>query len=63
MANTPKLSHTESEAVVEAYQAGAPVHKIADDHGVSAATVRSTVRRAGVTLRPVGRPRKVAASQ
>jgi transposase-like protein len=64
MANTPKLNHTQSEVVVEQYQAGDAVSYIAIRHGISAATVRSIVRRAGVTLRPVGRPRnKVATSQ
>lgn len=62
MSNTPKLSHDAIESVVELYQSGAPVRVIAESHGVSAATVRSTVRRAGVTLRPVGRPRNKAVS-
>lgn len=57
MANTPKLTTKQAEKVVQEYVAGTAVASICARYDISASTVRATVRRAGVELRPVGRPR------
>lgn len=57
MPRTPKLTETQAEKVVQYYLNGNTVDSIAAEFNISPSTVRSTVKRSGYQLRPVGRPR------
>ena len=57
MAAPRKLAPAKEAQVVEAYTAGKTLTEITSTFGISAGTVRSIAARAGVTLRPVGRPK------
>lgn len=57
MAAPRKLTPAKEAKVVEAYQRGDNLTDIADKFGISAGTIRSVARRAGLELRPVGRPK------
>lgn len=57
MAAPRKLTPAKEAKVVEAYENGDSLVVIADKFGISAGTIRTVVRRAGVDLRPVGRPK------
>lgn len=60
MAAKRKLTQQQEEDVVASYEAGNRVASIAETHGVTVSTVRAVVKRAGLALRPVGRPRAKA---
>ncbi len=51
-----KLTPSKEARVAEDYKAGTPIRQITATHGVSAGTVRAIAKRAGLPLRPVGRP-------
>jgi transposase-like protein len=57
MPRTPKLSDEQAAAVVAEYVSGNTIASICALHDISPSTVRATVKRANVPLRPVGRPR------
>ena len=61
MAAPRKLTPAKEAQVVKAYAAGKTLSEITEKFGVSAGTVRSIAARAGVALRPVGRPKLVSA--
>jgi DNA-binding NarL/FixJ family response regulator len=58
MAAPRKTTPVTDQQVAKAYARGDSVQSIAQEHGISAGTVRSIVLRTGGTLRPIGRPRK-----
>lgn len=57
MAAPRKLTPAKEAKVVQAYQNGDSLAVIADKFDISAGTIRTVVRRSGVELRPVGRPK------
>lgn len=57
MAAPRKLDAKAEARLVKAYQKGTSLANLRDEFGVSAGTIRSVVVRAGVELRPVGRPK------
>ena len=57
MAYQRKLSDEDQLKLVERYIEGDPIIDICNQFGVSASTVRNTVRRYNKELRPVGRPK------
>lgn len=57
MAAPRKLTPAKEAKVVEAYKRGDTLSAIAEKFDISAGTIRTVVRRAGVELRPVGRPK------
>lgn len=61
MAAPRKLTPHKEGLVVKAYVAGKPLSVISEKYGISAGTIRTIAARAGVTLRPVGRPKLVSA--
>lgn len=57
MAAPRKLTPAKEKQVATAYQAGKSLAAISVRFGISAGTIRAVVTRAGLTLRPVGRPK------
>lgn len=53
-----RLSDIEAERAGELYLAGASLKDLREHYGCSNTGVISGLRRAGVALRPIGRPRK-----
>lgn len=53
---SPRLTPHELDHLVDGYQRGATLHQLAEEIGRSYATVRRNLLRAGVVLRPTGRP-------
>jgi DNA invertase Pin-like site-specific DNA recombinase len=47
-----KTDHAARQAIVDGYAAGSSLAALARGHGLSVATVRKTLRDAGVELRP-----------
>lgn len=61
MAAPRKLDAKTETKVVKAYVAGDSLATIRENFDISAGTIRTIVKRAGVELRPVGRPKSVNA--
>ena len=55
---TPRRSLRDLSAAIPAYQSGRSVAWIANELDAGHATVSGYLRRSGVAMRPVGRPRK-----
>lgn len=61
MAAPRKLTPAKEAKVAQAYAAGSPLGVIAEKFDISAGTIRTVARRAGLELRPVGRPKSKTA--
>jgi DNA-directed RNA polymerase specialized sigma24 family protein len=61
MAAPRKLTPAKEAKVVDAYVRGDNLGVISEKFSVSPGTIRTIVRRAGVELRPVGRPKSKTA--
>jgi hypothetical protein len=54
--DSPLLKDKQIAKIVEHYQAGVPSPELGQSYGVDSSTIRNVLRRAGVTLRPRGKP-------
>ncbi len=46
------------QIITDAYTAGANIKGLASTYTVSSGTIKNILKRAGITIRPQGRPRK-----
>lgn len=60
MAAPRKLTPAQEKQVAKAYERGDSLKTISEKFEISAGTIRSVASRAGLTLRPVGRPKTKA---